>query len=55
MGYLGLLLLHMGYRAAGGGGLISVSRGFFGGIGKIFSLVGRLGAGLSFYGVWALS
>ena len=36
------------------GGLISLFQGFFGSINKIFNLVGRLGVGLSFYGVEVL-
>ena len=41
---------------AHGGGVISVFHGFSGSIGGAFVLVvGGLGAGLSFYGVWTLS
>ena len=42
-----------GYRVEYGTarGLIAIFRGFFATIGEIFSLAGRLGAGLSFYGV----
>ena len=37
------------------GGLISFFRGFSASVGKAFLLVGRLGAGLSFYAVWKIS
>ena len=35
--------------------LVSVFQEFFPGISGFFNLAGGLGAGLSFYGVWALS
>ena len=42
--------------ARGGGGVISVFHGFSGSVGGAFVLVvGGLGGGLSFCGVWALS
>ena len=45
----------VGWRT-GGGGVISVFHGFSGSVGGACVLVvGGLGAGLSFYGVWALS
>ena len=44
----------VGWRT--GGGVISGFHGFSGSIGGAFVLVvGGLGAGLSFYGVWTLS
>ena len=41
--------------ARGVGGLISVFREFYAGIGEAFILAGGLGAGPSFYGVKAIS
>ena len=38
-----------------GKSVVSVFQGFFASIGKIFNLAGGLGAGVSFYGDWALS
>ena len=45
----------VGWRAAGGGGLIAVSHGFSAGIGGAFILARGLGAGLSFHGAGTLS
>ena len=54
--YLGLAVVFVWGGARGGGGVISVFHGFSGSIGGAFVLVvGGLGAGLSFYGVWTLS
>ena len=42
----------VGWRAmGGGGGLVSALQGFYCSISKAFILSGRLGVGLSFYGV----
>ena len=41
----------VGWRAAGGWGLISIFRGFSSSVGGACILAGGLGAGLSFYGV----
>ena len=43
----------VGWRAmgGGGGGLVSALQGFYYSISKAFILSGRLGVGLSFYGV----
>ena len=51
-------LLHLVFVWGGaqrGGGLITVSRGFSASVGGVFTLAGRLGAGLSFHGVGTLS
>ena len=56
-GYSGLALVFVwgGALRVGGGGFISIFRGFFASVGGVFVLAGGLGAGLSFYGVWILS
>ena len=41
----------VGWRTAGGEGLVSVFQGFSASAGGAFILAGGLGAGLSFYGV----
>ena len=45
----------VGWRIRGGGGLISVFRGLFGSVDRVFKLAGGLGAGLSLCGVQTLS
>ena len=50
-GIAGVVVMRFGSRC---GAASSRSRGFFAGIGEIFNLAGGPGAGLSFYGVYAL-
>ena len=51
--YLGLALVFVwgGAQWGVGGGLVSALQGFYCSISKAFILSGRLGVGLSFYGV----